>query len=264
MRLTAILSGRPYRRCLLLLACPLIISASDDGDPPVVKEKILGHDVWYQRWELGQTEVGLKAHPIALGIEMWRGVEPEQDGFFHVNLTCRIKDDGEVALSNEDCESSCVNVEGHPSCRSVAEMADLDQIAWPSFDPIKQRRGIVFNRWAIFELLIPSDLRPGTIDADGPVLEWAEATAQGTRIPITFPSRAVRQAKGGVATFHCDIQMDYSALCHLDSFDPTENAFLFESSVRSIGWKVSFEKTLPDGSSSVGRRVQGQVNFVVH
>ncbi|MEM8917937.1 MAG: hypothetical protein AAGE37_03675 [Pseudomonadota bacterium] len=130
-----------------------------------------------------------------------------------------------------------------------------DELAEPAEAGIKRR--------VIYPILLDPAARPDPDFAAGPLVEMSQLQFAKRQRSLGFPSRALRQEKGGVLTTECQVQSDYSVICRGLEFEPKENFHLFREWAASQGLRFQVAPKLKDGREASGVRFRTVMRFKI-
>ena len=255
-----------------VLLWALLGASSAPSEPPVLTKKfiITGGKYFEQTWQGGDLVVPTGKLTVAERYYWFgrKGLAVPTE----LAVRCQLAASGEIEshqcdLDGEDDDplrgSSLAAAEaGLSSARELGVFGDP-----PRFSVAKDYGSTLFVRWVRYHLRfepayeIKVDLTIGTL--------VKLAQLKGLTIPprsldpTNYPSRALREERGGTQTLECQVQSDYSIICRSIGFDPAENAPFFEGAGTGFFRRGRAPERLDNGHDSAGVRFQMRIKWVV-
>ena len=240
--------------------------------PPVMKKKLVlsGEKYLEQTWLGGDLIVPLSrlsiaekyywfgrknlAMPTELAVRCQLDVDGKADKF-----RCNL--DGEAA----DPLRGFSVAEADAGLSAAITLGVFDG---PTPFPVAKTYGkTMFVRWVRYRLNFEAAVPDKIVLTSGPLVERAQLKGltipQRSLDPERYPSRALREERGGKQTLECQVQSDYSIICRTIAFDPPENAPFFEGAAAEFLRHGRAPERLDDGQDSAGARFQLRLRWAV-
>ena len=257
---------------LAVLLWAMLGATSAPSAPPVVKKKAIlsGQKYFEQTWQGGDLVVPTGKLTVAER-HYWFGRKglavPTE-----LAVRCQLAASGEIEshqcdLDGEDNDpfrgSSLAAAEaGLSSARELGVFGGP-----PRFSVAKDYGGTLFVRWVRYHLRFePVEANKVELTI-GTLVKLAQL--HGLTIPprsldpTNYPSRALREERGGYQTLECQVQSDYSIICRTIGFDPAENAPFFEGAGTGFFRRGRAPERLDNGQDSAGVRFQVRIKWAV-